>query len=665
MLVLAGRAVVIAKLVLVVTVFDPFASDTFTLPKSAVSHSLALVLAALVAGAVIAGASRARGITVLDVGVFATFAGFALASALPVDQTLALFGAPRRFLGLTHQADLLVTYLGARVFFSERDDWKRLLTVGLATMVPVVAYAFIQRFGLDPIHYDLDTTRPISTLGNQDITGGCLGIAWATAFGLAFVFWADLRLLGRLAILTIGTACAIAMILVEIRAGVLAAAAGWLAALAISRARPPYALNRRRVAWALAGTAVAAGAIVASPLGARFNVSRWGEDVAVLARLEIWRTAANAVALRPILGLGPDNFVAVYPSIREEQSVLLNGPDVFQNSTHDLLLNVLTSSGLVGTTAFVTLLVLAAISVARAARSGDVRAFAAVPLTAYLAQGIVNVNDVTLDWIPYACIAVVAAGSRPLWVLPAPRAPSIERWLIVGAAVVASLWLAAMPLSRIGASEKDFRAKFLTDSKKPLEAVAPAQQAIALDPRRAGYWNTFGSALAAAGSQSAAVSAFQEAISREPWQAIYWRNIGIARISSGDRSGAIVALKRAVELDRYDVFALDLLARVSYNIADYEAAASYGARAAHAYPPRPESYEALVAADIQLNRPDHAEAALLRGLSMIQPAALRILLAKTYLAEGRIAEARQQLDLVLAVEPANAAALALKHEISP
>jgi len=133
----------------------------------------------------------------------------------------------------------------------------------------------------------------------------------------------------------------------------------------------------------------------------------------------------------------------------------------------------------------------------------------------------------------------------------------------------------------------------------------------------------------------------------------------------GDRPNAVIALKRAVELDRYDVIALDLLARVSYNDGDYAAAASYGARAAHAYPPRSESYDALVAADIQLGRPGDAEAALLRGLSMAQPSTMRILLAKTYIAEGRTADASQQLDLVLAAEPANPAALALKRQIAP
>lgn len=43
---------------------------------------------------------------------------------------------------------------------------------------------------------------------------------------------------------------------------------------------------------------------------------------------------------------------------------------------------------------------------------------------------------------------------------------------------------------------------------------------------------------------------------------------------------------------------------------------------------------------------------------MAQPAATRILLAKTFIAEGRATEAAQELDVVLAEEPTNPDALA-------
>src|SRR5438067_797222 len=94
----AGQGTVLLKLVLVVTVFDPWARDTFTLPKSAISHALAFILVGLVVAAVAVGARGPRRIVWSDVAVGGVLVTFALASLFPVDRTLALFGASNRFL---------------------------------------------------------------------------------------------------------------------------------------------------------------------------------------------------------------------------------------------------------------------------------------------------------------------------------------------------------------------------------------------------------------------------------------------------------------------------------------------------------------------------------------------------------------------------------------
>src|SRR6266571_5563745 len=148
---LVGQGTVLLKLVLVVTVFDPWARDTFTLPKSAISHALTFVLLGLIVAAVVLGVRGARSLVWSDVAVGGVLVTFALASLFPVDRTVALFGASNRFLGLTHEADLAVTYAGARIFFSSAEEWGRLLVGLLAGAVPVVGYAFLQRFGLDPV----------------------------------------------------------------------------------------------------------------------------------------------------------------------------------------------------------------------------------------------------------------------------------------------------------------------------------------------------------------------------------------------------------------------------------------------------------------------------------------------------------------------------------
>lgn len=662
---MAGQAVVVLKLVLVVTVFDPWARDTFTLPKSAVSHALAFVLLGLVVAGFAIGVDGLRKLSWVDAAVAAVLIAFALASLAPVDRTLALYGASNRFLGLTHEADLAITYVAIRAFFVTKADWRRMLAGSLAAAVPVIGYAFLQRFGLDPIHFLLDTTRPISTLGNQDIAGGYLGIVLATSFGGALLLWNVLRPGGRALFVVLTAACGIAMIFVGIRAGVLGAMAGGGAAAVLAVRTRDRAVRRRSMLIAGAAGLGLVAVVLVSPLGARFNVSQWSTDPAVIGRIEIWRVALVAASERPLFGLGPDSLIAVSSTIRSEASVALTGPNIFQDSTHNAVLHALTSAGLLGATAFVLLVVLSIGSGIRAARAGHWSSFALVPLSAYVAQSLVNVNDVALDWIPYACAAAVAGWSGSILVLPRPKAVGADRWLLAAICVGLALWPASLPLGRIGASESEQRAIALMDAGRPLEGVDPARQAIAVDPGRARYWSTFGTVLTAAGSRSAAISAYREAVAREPWQSLYWRNIALAALGAGDRPLGVSSLHRALELDPFDAISLDLLARLAFNDGDYAASADYAFRAARADPPRPETYDVVVLAAAKTGRVAEAEAALIRGIGTVDSTAMRLLLAHVERDRGNTAEALAQLRIVLEREPTNADALQLRHAIAP
>src|SRR5204862_8052793 len=109
-------------------------------------------------------------------------------------------------------------------------------------------------------------------------------------------------------------------------------------------------------------------------------------------------------------GVGLDNFGIGYPAFREERSVFLS-PTELQNSTHNWPLYIATSSGVIGLTAFVVLLVTAAAIVVRLVRSRDVAAIAVVPLLAFFGQGLVTVSALGTDWIPWLCLGVIAGAS--------------------------------------------------------------------------------------------------------------------------------------------------------------------------------------------------------------------------------------------------------------
>jgi len=134
---------------------------------------------------------------------------------------------------------------------------------------------------------------------------------------------------------------------------------------------------------------------------------------------------------------------------------------------------------------------------------------------------------------------------------------------------------------------------------------------------------------------------------------------------SGDLAHGKAILVSVLAQDEHHAGARNLLGKILFMEGDYAAAADYAIRAARAFPPRPETYEVLVLADMKLDRLPDAEVALVRGLSMTESSTMRLLLARVYRAEGRRAEALHQVLLVLSHEPANADALALKGELGP
>ncbi len=102
-------------------------------------------------------------------------------------------------------------------------------------------------------------------------------------------------------------------------------------------------------AAALAGAAIVFAAFYISPAGQhlRARVHWIGEDPAGGARLLLWRDSLKMAAAKPIAGFGPDNFVAEFPHY-QSQELERAYPDFYNESPHNLFLDVLTSEGALG-----------------------------------------------------------------------------------------------------------------------------------------------------------------------------------------------------------------------------------------------------------------------------------------------------------------------------
>jgi tetratricopeptide (TPR) repeat protein len=528
------------------------------------------------------------------------------------------------------------------------------LAVGLGTTVFVLAYGGLQLAHLDPIRFARDTSRPISTFGNADILGGYLSVAAATAGGAATLLWSQNRRSWTVVTLLVALGCVALLIATGVRNGVLGIAAGTIAAAAIGYLRPGAA----RSVLVATGAALLLGTVVVtvSPLGARLSPAYLQDDPAIQERVEIWRAAFAEVETRPILGVGPDNFGAAWYSVRSARSEQLIGPDQVETSTHGWPFYFLTSAGVLGLGAFLGATILAIHFAVRLARRGDPLALAIVPFVAYLGQGVVNVNDVSLEWVPWLALGLLAgatAASVPPVRLP-KRARRTTGFVLpdgIGWAFIALVFVAILvvELPRVGANQSELLGQVRLNAGAQADAVAPETDAVRADPRRAEYWSSLGTALAGVNA-TAAASAFFVAAEHAPWDRLHWMNIAVEQRALGNQPGALLAARRAVAADPNSARAHRLVASVLLEATDYAGAAREG-ETALALNAAPEMFEEPILAYIRLERWEKALALAQRAVSETNAPHYHLRLAQALTGLGRYADAKAELVIVLAANP--------------
>lgn len=654
-----AQVMVLVQIMLTVLVLDPRSIDTFTLPKSVASHATSLAIAALLIWLLVRHGRELLRWSPIYVGAGAFLLTFAFATLAAADPEVAFFGTFRRYLGLTQAIDDVFLVVAVSVLFRQTRALRLLVGVCVGLAVPVLGYALIQRAGLDPLSFVQGQGIPISTLGNPDISGAVIALIGASAIGFAVLVPGARFSWQRIVLAVIGLACAGGLLITGVRAGILAFAGGLVAAILLTLWSPN--VPRKRVAWVLAIGAGLGVAVILSPVGARLSPSRLVADRSFVSRVDAWSAAAKAIIERPVLGWGPDNFVAAYPSRRTGSSI---PSQVLENSTHDVWLYVATSAGIVGLAGLLFLIILSIDRGVRLASQGHIAALALVPLLAYLGQALVNVNEIAIDQFFWISIGVLAGSegsaalsrrARP------PRQASAFGALLLALAAFAALLTGA---PRIEAGEGMLAAEAYTNAGRADEGVPFGALAVSADPRRGDAWSTYGSALYHAGDGFAAVLAFEKAAELQPWQPLAWRNLAIAWDAAGNRDAAYAAAARGPVADPYDGVAHEVLAQIAYEEKDYSRSAQEGERAiAYEFPAQASAYFTTISAYVQLKQLDQAERLARRAVEIYPTAELRLQLAAILSDEGKKTEALAVVDALLQDQPKNAAALALKDAI--
>lgn len=385
---------------------------------TSVQHSIAALL------------ERRRGRWLLVI-LAAQWCSLALSTALSTQPALSLAGSGWRRFGLFTQTGLLLfTALLAGWIILDRGNLRWFLRATAVAGLLTAVYGCLQYFGWDPLlqsrgylagDSDWTIVRPPSALGHA---------GYFATFQL-FAIFAAVALLrnepNRRWRWAAAAACplgVLAIVLSGTRSAMLGLAVGILALLLWWKPR----LNIRRALVAALIIAALAG-FYFSPAGLklRWRTQWYIVDISGGARLPLWRDSLRMASERLPAGFGPETFSNQFPR-RQSLELARAYPDFYQESPHNVFLDVLVSQGLPGLLALGAFCVLALVSLPAAPPA--VQAVGAGFLAGLVSQQFLCFT------VPTA-IFFYAMGSIPV-VHCSSQAPARKlRWLLPAALLVA------------------------------------------------------------------------------------------------------------------------------------------------------------------------------------------------------------------------------------
>ena len=347
---------------------------------------------------------------------------------------LSIAGSSWRRDGLiVESALLLFAFIAAAWFAEDPGRIRSVLRVAIVTGVAVSLYGIAQYFGWDPLlpskAYQFGEgiftiVRPPGTFGHADYFANWLVIVVFFALALR-----RLEENGRWR--TMADLCAVLATFAIILSGTRSAMLGLLIGALVFGGLARTGLHRRGI-LILVASAACLGMLYISPAGeklrARVHWSR--DDVRGGARLLLWRDSLRMAMRRPLLGYGPETFTAQFAPF---ESVELSQayPDFYQESPHNMFLDVLTSRGLPGVGALLALCGLGLWSARRNA------ALAAALAAAIVCQQFIVLTIPTALYF-YLLVAMSVAGNIPSREIEPRRFPRV---LVPVAASIALVFL--------------------------------------------------------------------------------------------------------------------------------------------------------------------------------------------------------------------------------
>jgi O-antigen ligase len=430
-----------------------------------------------------------------------------LAGAYLLVATIATLLSPTRWTsvigwyGRHHGLLTIVIYVAiffviAWTYTQRRDRAHELVYAMAGGAIVLTLYILMQRFGLDPIRWarpsgEAPGLEYFGTMGNANFAGGYLALtmpwvylayrrARATWWRIAIVVWAVVQLY--------------ALWLTSARNGIIGALPAAIAVIGfihIRRARPVVKWTATAAAAAaVALVAIVAVAVVWHPGSDRppkmFRRADIFRSQTVKVRGHWWLAGVKMFADRPVQGWGPDSFVTQYHRYLGPEARKV-GDSETADKPHNVFVEHLAHTGILGFGAYLALLVVAFRRLFRRIRAGGGRdepllITLAGLLAAYAGQAVFSI-DVTaialVGWVTLGLIAAVADVPDE----PAAARPRRRR-VLSALAIVLGVLLAALSTAPLKADHEVHTAQRLANDDAFIDEVMGHHEA-------AFRWNPF------------------------------------------------------------------------------------------------------------------------------------------------------------------------------
>lgn len=437
----------------------------------------------------------------------------AAATVRSVSLPWSIFGRVGRYAGLLTLVSVVV--LAALIVGLTWSRTRRLDALLVALVATGVAEALV--VGLDRVGVHV---LPQGLRESSDYAAGLLGNSNFTGAHLAITLPALVLLARRTRSVTMRTALVVAVLLQVVALGLSGSRGALIAGLVgiavfglLGRSVLPRSITLPCVGLSIVAVLFVGVLVVAQWRGSGLGVASSGplRSSTLVSRVDYWRGAVEAIQARPFLGWGPDTFELVFPpyapaGTNRVEGGVVKGPGGDRtdeglsvvDEPHNILLEVGAGSGLLGTAAWLSTVVVALAFAIRGASAleahhrGLLAAFTG-GFAAYLVQGTFSIDVVpllALGWIMIGAMTSLAdpriRAMRDSTEVDArldrafDRQPAILDLVAMAAVVTLAIVVVVLAFRPIAA---DRRMAELSKSQSAPEVLVPAlDEALRLDP---------------------------------------------------------------------------------------------------------------------------------------------------------------------------------------